>query len=80
MNDLYILSFEAKRAAPTTQDSMGNMNSPGSHRGKGNARAHTPDALNERGNRGAFRFTIILLKRISVLVRKASGRWRPVID
>ena len=41
------------------------MNSPGSYRGTGNARADTPDALKERGNRGASRFTRILLKHIS---------------
>ena len=57
---------------------MGNMIFPWAQKGTGNARAYSPDSSKERNNRGASRFTRILLKQIpgKQSVKKVASRDR----
>ena len=66
------------KSTPSPTNSLGDQISSGSTRNLGNAGTNLPYAPEERNNRGASRFPSFLFKRI--LVRKASGGWRPVTD
>ena len=62
-------------STPSASDSLGNTFPPGDIEDPGNARADFPNASDERNLRNISGFYLNVF-----LVRKASGRWSPVVD